>query len=427
MNKPLLRSVLAVTVIMIGRFAQAQQPPTGAERPGATTQTGVTTGAITPTEEEAFIFSSHGRRDPFLPPFGILEEGKGGGKRSPGTRDTITRASKLLDDLSQAAKGKNLAHFNTVYDSLMSMLDTNFTSKELEIYAKEIARRAKQMKDEMGQYAKNVAIEGALQNVERRIADLQAQIQQKKFEEARETYQTVTSELTALQTDDEALKQKRDALVLRAGQLVSQIARELFASAQTTVVAMKEKLQKGQYEDVSTEFQNLKNRIGALNLTDPELLQLRAKLLNEAAELSHQAEVGAIKRELKKAEELLGQMTAALNANDFGTVTKGCLKCQDILKPLQISDQDLSLQKANTLEKAADLDRRAKIRAEFAGREDIKISAIAWSEENPAAIINGRTYGHGDSLDEATRIVKIEKSEIVFNFKGENVSKPLTP
>jgi type II secretory pathway component PulC len=78
------------------------------------------------------------------------------------------------------------------------------------------------------------------------------------------------------------------------------------------------------------------------------------------------------------------------------------------------------------LERAASLDRSANIRREFLGRK-IVISGIAWSPTSPAAIVNGRTYGEGDALDEATRVEKIARSEIVFKYKGESVAVGASP
>jgi hypothetical protein len=343
-----------------------------------------------------------------------------------GTRDTINRAAKLLDDLAQAAKAKNAARFKTLYDNLTRLLDTKFTSEELKIWAMEMGRSARQLKDEMGNYEQNMAAESVLQSAEKRVLDLQTQLQQGKFEQVKETYQGVVRDLTALNTADDTLKQKRDELLLRAGRIVSQadaiIARDLLARGQALLAAMKDKLQKDKFEEVIAEFQNLKNRLGALSLTDSQLKQSRDKLMVEAADVAHQAEIGAVMREIKKADAVLAKMSSALDANDFGAVSAAYQNIQEILKPLKMTEPPLIERKAEMLEKAGALDRSAKIRMEFLGRE-VKISGIAWSPTNPAAIINGRSYGEGDAMDDVTRIEKIGRSDVTFKYKGESVTK----
>lgn len=388
-----------------------------------------TEAAVAPTEDQNFVFSPRGRRDPFEPPYSRIGSQLRSDKDLIGTRDTIARAAKLLDDLTQAAKTKNAVHFKTIYENLTRLLDTRFTAEELRIYAMEIGRRARQLKDEMGTYEQDLVIESVLQTVEKRILELQTQIQTGKFDHVKETYQTIVRELTGLNVTNDTQRQRRDELLLKAGRLVSQadaaVARELLLRAEKILSDMKEKLQTGQFEEVLTEFKNLQNRLGALELTDAQLKAAREKLLTEAAEISRQAEIAAVTRELKNAEGILAKMASALEANDLGTVNQGYQNIQNILKALKISDPSLSERKAELLDKAAAIDRSAKTRAEFMSR-DIKIYGIAWSPNNPAAIINDRSYGEGDALDELTRIEKITQDRVVFKYKGESVAKSLT-
>ena len=394
--------------------ARAQAPPP-AEAAGA---------APPAPEDQTFIFSPRGRRDPFEAPFSRAGAAKLGSE--VGTRDTIARAAKILDELGQAAKAKNVEHFKTIYENLTKLLDTKFTSEDLKIWAVEMARSARQLKDEMGSYEQNMATETALQNAEKRVLDLQAQIQQGKFDQVRETYQVIVHDLTGMSISSDPLKQRRDDLLQRAGRLVSQadaaIARDLLTRGETILTGMKEKLQKDQFEDVIKEFDNLKNRLGALSLADAQLKSSRDKLLLEAAEVSHQAEIGAVMREMKKADALLAKMKVALDGADFSAVASGYQSIQEILKPLKATDPALIERKAEMLDRAAAMDRSAKIRTEFLGRE-VKITGIAWNPTAPAAIINGRSYGEGDAMDDVTRVEKIGKADVIFKYKGESVAK----
>ena len=378
-------------------------------------------------EDQTFVFSPRGRRDPFEPPFARAGSDRKTGKEIVGTRDTINRAAKLLEELNQAAKAKNAAHFKAIYDNLTQILNTKFTSEELRIWSLEMSRTARKLKDEMGSYEQNMAAETVLQDAEKRILDLQTQIQQGRFEQVKEIYQSVMHDLTGLNLTEEALKQRRDEMLARAGRLVSQadaaIARDLLARGESLLAGMKDKLQKEKFEEVLAEFQNLQNRLGALSLTDDQLKQSRDKLLGEAEQVAHQAEIGAVMREMKKAESILARMSTALDASDFAAVATGYQNIQEIVKPLKVTDPSLIERKAEMLEKGAALDRSAKIRTEFLTR-DVKINGIAWSPTNSAAIINGRSYGEGDAMDDVTRIEKIGKSDVIFKYKGESVTKP---
>ncbi len=421
------RTIRAVALTLaaaaaMASYAQAQQTPPTAAAPDTSST------ALMPEEDQNFIFNPRGRRDPFEPPYARVGSERRAAP-SLGSRETISRASKLLDDLAQAAKAKNVGHFAAIYENLTRLLDTKFTSDELRIYAMEIGRRARQMKEEMGDFEQNMAIESLLQAAAKRLLDLQTQIQRGQFDAVREVYQTIVRDLTAPNITDATLKQRRDELLLRAGSLVSQadaaVARDLLARSESILGAMKESLQKEKFEEVINEFQSLKNRLGVLNLTNEPLKQSRDKLLGEAAEVARQAEIGAVMREIKKAESTLAQMKAALEAAEFGAVNAGYQKIQEALKQLKVTDPVLSERKADMLEKAAALDRSAKIRTEFLGR-DVKVNGIAWSPTNPAAIINGRAYAEGDAVDDLTRVEKIGKADVVFKYKGESVARGLS-
>ena len=424
MNLP-LKSVWVGTVMgaLVG-IALGAGPLAPAARAQANPPAAGAGAAPAPSEDQTFIFSPRGRRDPFEPPFSRAGAAKLGSE--VGTRDTIARAARILDELGQAAKAKNIEHFKTIYESLTKLLDTKFTSEDLKIWAVEMARSARQLKEEMGSYEQNLVMETALQNAEKRVLDLQSQIQQGKYDQVRETYQAVVHDLTGMSISSDALKQRRDDLLQRAGRLVSQadtaIARDLLARGEAILTAMKEKLQKDQFEDVIKEFDNLKNRLGVLSLADAQLKSARDKLLLEAAEVSHQAEIGAVMREIKKADALLAKMKAALDGSDFNAVASGYQSIQEILKPLKATDPALIERKAEMLDRAAAMDRSAKIRTEFLGRE-VKITGIAWNPTAPAAIINGRSYGEGDAMDDVTRIEKISKADVIFKYKGESVAK----
>lgn len=79
------------------------------------------------------------------------------------------------------------------------------------------------------------------------------------------------------------------------------------------------------------------------------------------------------------------------------------------------------------LSEARNLKEKAKIHVEFADLP-LEIVGIIWIQKHPeesVAIIDGGTRSVDDFVNHGARIVEIKKGEVVFSYKGENISRKL--
>jgi hypothetical protein len=58
--------------------------------------------------------------------------------------------------------------------------------------------------------------------------------------------------------------------------------------------------------------------------------------------------------------------------------------------------------------------------ADVPGVGRLQLAGIAWSEDRPFALINGKVVGRGDSVD-GLRVVEIQPKEVLLDLHGDQI------
>jgi hypothetical protein len=58
--------------------------------------------------------------------------------------------------------------------------------------------------------------------------------------------------------------------------------------------------------------------------------------------------------------------------------------------------------------------------ADVSGVGRLELAGIAWSEDRPFALINGKVVGRGDSVD-GLRVVEIQPKEVLLDLDGDRI------
>jgi len=127
---------------------------------------------------------------------------------------------------------------------------------------------------------------------------------------------------------------------------------------------------------------------------------------------------------LLQGEALLATMERHLESNDYDKVLEYASQLETLVVGTEPLDPGSKARLGELVAKAFALRDRAQARKEFAKLE-IDISAIAWTAENPAALINNITVRPGDFIGDQLKIFKIDERSVTFLYKGEHITRNL--
>ncbi|MEW6355949.1 MAG: hypothetical protein AB1696_06480 [Planctomycetota bacterium] len=418
-------------MLWIGILLQEGQAATPPAKAAAKAKADEAAAAKEILEEPLFIFARRARRDPFSSLFGPEKTPEEGTEAQQiCTAQDIDEGQRDLEHLTMACRSRRGGEFNTIFEALLKRLNRPCENDELRVHAIELKRRAGNLKRAMKDYAKSITWERELQWAEGKLQEMRGQAGTKDLDGLRRTHQEVKSRIQAMlrEVDDERYKDRMREIIKKCTQVlavhIQEIHIEELESAEKRIAKMRELIRIRNYSSVHTEHDELVALLADKKFEDESLRSRQQKILRTAADMNRQAEIGEVKLSLANAKEYLAQIEATFNANDYNAIAEMNAKLQDSLTSIKSVAPELDAERATYRRNGMDFERRAKICLEFL-ESPPKISGIGWHPQNPVAIVNEKTVGLGDYVDEKTRIKSITPETVVFNYKGENIEQPM--
>jgi len=379
-------------------------------------------------EEPPFIFTPRGRRNPFIPPFGTAASGPSitATGKPEGTREEMMEAARVVRDLEQALRDGNFPRFKIFYERVMKLMTgRNWTDKELMVHSREILRRASRLKNQMDMREKVALYNNLLDAAEALIPTMEEKLAARDYDGVTATYAKVVDYISRVKKDSaygsivdrlNKIHKRASDIFRRCGQ---QKILEVLGKAETILDEMRRYLQAGNFDRVLERYEKLRIELAVpLPPGHEELARSKQRLLAKAGEIKKQAEIGKVKRVISNVKGMLKEMENALYANNYARLISLYNEAQQRLRQIQTSEAPLVQARNEVWKKAEELKRRADIRREFVFP---RIDGIAWAPVNPGALVNGRAVGEGDAIDENTRVKKINRDNVIFTYKGEDI------
>ncbi|NOZ23611.1 MAG: hypothetical protein GXP25_21250 [Planctomycetes bacterium] len=381
-------------------------------------------------EEPPFVFSRRNRRNPFSSLFGS-EKGTDEGPEIPTcTAQDIDEARRDLDNLATACRSRRGGEFSTIYEALLKKLNRPCESDDLRVHALELKRRARNLKRAMRDYVKSITWERELQWAEGKLQEMRNSAAKNDLGSLRRLYQEVKGRIQAMlrEVDDDRYKDRMREIILKCTQVLAQhihdIQKEELETADKRIAKMRELLRNRSFSSVHTEHDELVALLADKKFEDEMLRKRQQKILRTAADINRQAEIGEVKLSLANAKDYLAQIEATYHAHDYAAIADMNATLQGKLADIKSVAPELDAERASYRRKGMDIERRAKICIEFL-QAPPKISGIGWHPQNPVAIVNEKTVGLGDYVDEKTRVKSITPETVVFTYKGEDIEQPM--
>jgi len=385
--------------------------------------------------QKTFVFTPRGRRDPFTPPYGKvgIEPTVGIGGKPPGTPEEIQEAARTVRDMEQAFRDGNFPRFKTFSQKLRKLLEgRQWTDNRLMVHSRELKRRAKRLQHQVNVREDVAIFSSYVDSARELLASMRRKLSARDYDGIRSDYQKIIEYLSKVQADpaDTAfanilemrnkVHKEAAALFTKAGQ--EEIGRVL-SRAESILGTMQRQLEAGNFDAVIAQYEELRMRLGLPIPQGQEALRTaRDTLMDKAGDIKSQAEVGKIKLVLKEIEASVAKMDYDLRTGNYDELDQ---IHDTVMRKLGIVNTTVPvlLKRRDELKKkAVTLKRRGDIRREFVRP---RIDGIAWTPTDPGALVNGKAVGQGDSIDENTKVMKINKDSIVFAYKGEEILVPM--